>query len=191
MQLGAFITYALTGNKIDPAIIFSALQYFQQLQQPLTQIPMAFNTLVQRQTSLNRIGGFLKQEDMKLDEGDVMTTEPPEAGAPQIFIRNGEFSWTMELRDAALKHGNDLAARAKYMTEYRKKQAEIREKEAARGGKKKKKETKVVANPALDPNTPAAKSTDVETGDAVSVLTNVNFEIKTGELIAIVGPVGE
>ncbi len=45
MRLVTFITYGLSGHQLDAAIIFSGLQYFNVLKQPISFLPMAFTAV--------------------------------------------------------------------------------------------------------------------------------------------------
>jgi ATP-binding cassette subfamily C (CFTR/MRP) protein 1 len=193
LQLGALLTYALTGGDISPQIVFVALPYFQQLQQPLTQIPMAISTLTQRRVGLERITTFMKLEELPEKEPVEVPTSPIPSSptndkAPSVTISNGEFTWTKDLRDAALVCGKDLAARSTFMSDYRKKMALLREAEKAKEKKSRRPPAKGAT--VVDAASPPPPKIDVEIGDAVSVLSGLNFEIKRGELIGVVGPVG-
>ncbi|KAH8827646.1 multidrug resistance-associated ABC transporter [Flagelloscypha sp. PMI_526] len=61
----AFITYALTGHNLDVPIIFTAMQYFTILQMPMLMLPMVATTAAQVKVSLDRIGVFLRAEELE------------------------------------------------------------------------------------------------------------------------------
>jgi hypothetical protein len=43
--LVTFVTYGLSGHPLNPSIIFSGLQYFNVLKQPISFLPMAFTAV--------------------------------------------------------------------------------------------------------------------------------------------------
>ncbi|KIJ37571.1 hypothetical protein M422DRAFT_60949 [Sphaerobolus stellatus SS14] len=58
----AFVTYSLTGNEFDPAILFSSLSLFQLLRQPLLFLPRSFSSITDAQSALIRL-----KKDFELD----------------------------------------------------------------------------------------------------------------------------
>lgn len=55
-----FIVYGLTGHSLDAATIFSALQYFNILKQPISMLPMIFTSVTDMMVALGRIGVMLR-----------------------------------------------------------------------------------------------------------------------------------
>jgi hypothetical protein len=55
-----FVVYSLTGNVLNPAIIFSALQFFNVLRQPISQLPMIIAAVIDAVVALGRIGAMLR-----------------------------------------------------------------------------------------------------------------------------------
>lgn len=55
-----FITYGLSGHPLNASIIFSGLQYFNVLRQPITFLPMAFTAVSDAAVAVGRIGVLLR-----------------------------------------------------------------------------------------------------------------------------------
>jgi ABC-type multidrug transport system fused ATPase/permease subunit len=55
-----FVTYGLTGHELNPAIIFSALQFFNVLRLPIAKLPMVVSAVMDAIVALGRIGDMLK-----------------------------------------------------------------------------------------------------------------------------------
>ncbi|EIW71607.1 hypothetical protein TREMEDRAFT_27765 [Tremella mesenterica DSM 1558] len=62
-----FITYGATGHSLNPAIIFSGLQMFSVLKQPISQLPMILSSVMDALVALGRISQLLKSEDLPHD----------------------------------------------------------------------------------------------------------------------------
>lgn len=54
-----FVVYGLVGNDLNPAIIFSGLQFFNVLRMPISELPMIFTSLIDAMVALRRIGALL------------------------------------------------------------------------------------------------------------------------------------
>lgn len=55
-----FVTYSLTGNQLNAAIVFSALQFFNVLRQPISRLPMIIAAAIDAVVALGRIGAMLR-----------------------------------------------------------------------------------------------------------------------------------
>ncbi|KAJ9097144.1 hypothetical protein QFC21_004813 [Naganishia friedmannii] len=58
-----FITYSLSGHRLDTATIFASLQLFNLIQGPLRQLPVTFTKLTDAYVALKRITGILVAEE--------------------------------------------------------------------------------------------------------------------------------
>ncbi|KAF8582394.1 ABC protein [Ramaria rubella] len=58
----AFVTYSLSGNSLDPAIIFTSLSLFQLLRQPLMFLPRSLSAIADAQSALLRLKGIFTAE---------------------------------------------------------------------------------------------------------------------------------
>lgn len=62
-----FITYSLSGHKLDTATIFASLQLFNLIQGPLRQLPITFTKLTDAYVALKRITDILIAEEQPQD----------------------------------------------------------------------------------------------------------------------------
>ncbi|CAD6567059.1 MAG: hypothetical protein TREMPRED_003289 [Tremellales sp. Tagirdzhanova-0007] len=60
-----FITYGLSGHPLNAAIIFSGLQYFNVLKQPISFLPLAFTAVTDAAVAVGRIGTMLRADELK------------------------------------------------------------------------------------------------------------------------------
>jgi ATP-binding cassette subfamily C (CFTR/MRP) protein 1 len=49
-----FITYSLSGHTLDPAIVFSSLQFFAVLRNPIGQLPTQISTFIDAMSAIRR-----------------------------------------------------------------------------------------------------------------------------------------
>ncbi|WWC65952.1 uncharacterized protein I303_108574 [Kwoniella dejecticola CBS 10117] len=63
--VATFIVYAWLGHELDPAVIFSSLQYFNNLKAPIAYSPEVVSTLSQANAGIARIEEFLKTEEIQ------------------------------------------------------------------------------------------------------------------------------
>ncbi|WWC92927.1 uncharacterized protein L201_007890 [Kwoniella dendrophila CBS 6074] len=63
--ISTFITYASLGHKLDAAVIFSSLQYFNNIKNPIAALPDVLNTLSQVSVGISRVGSLLKAEEIR------------------------------------------------------------------------------------------------------------------------------
>lgn len=82
----SFITYSLSGHDLNAAIIFSSLQLFNVIRQPLTQLPMAFTMCTDAYVALGRVAKALLAEEL---ENDLHVN----LGAPDAIKVSGDFTW--------------------------------------------------------------------------------------------------
>ncbi|KEY72370.1 hypothetical protein S7711_01047 [Stachybotrys chartarum IBT 7711] len=81
-----FITFSLTGNALEPSVIFSSLALFNQLRMPLLMFPMVVGLLTDASQSLDRVEKFLLAEEYAapLVEG---------VGAAAVNVDDASFTW--------------------------------------------------------------------------------------------------
>ena len=82
-----FITYSLTDNDLDPALIFSSLALFNALRLPLNLLPLVISQVVDALSSVRRIQEFLLAEDI---HEDILYLPDAEDA---IVIKNASFTW--------------------------------------------------------------------------------------------------
>ncbi|KAF8530143.1 ABC protein [Hysterangium stoloniferum] len=57
-----FVTYSLSGNPLDPAVIFSSFSLFQLLRQPLMFLPRGFSSIADAQSAIKRLNTIFHAE---------------------------------------------------------------------------------------------------------------------------------
>ncbi|XP_076820993.1 multidrug resistance-associated protein 1-like isoform X2 [Clavelina lepadiformis] len=97
-----FAVYVLSDEKnvLDAQKAFVSLSLFNLLRFPLTMLPMVVTSLVQASVSLQRLQGFLNNEELDPKNVDRSPSLPSEDA---IKIENGSFKWDKE-EDDVLKN---------------------------------------------------------------------------------------
>jgi ATP-binding cassette subfamily C (CFTR/MRP) protein 1 len=92
----SFVTYALSGHTLDVATIFSSLQFFNIIQQPLIFFPLVLGTCSDAVVALGRIGKYLNAEELAV---------PYEVddNAKDAVVIEGEFRWEVTAKAMAAK----------------------------------------------------------------------------------------
>ncbi|KAI0700341.1 multidrug resistance-associated ABC transporter [Cytidiella melzeri] len=165
----SFITYALSGHSLNVAIIFSSLQYFNIIRQPLAFFPLVVANCADAAVALGRIGTFLTAEE--LAEPYVIYKDSKYA----IDV-DGDFQW--ETTSKAAMAGSKFHHK----------------KGEAAGGKGKgpeKKSGKKDAEPVLPTSAPTAtEEKKIDKEEKPFELKGLNLKIPKGSFVAIVGRVG-
>eukprot|EP00944_MAST-04C_sp_MAST-4C-sp1_P005346 g5346.t1 len=162
MQLCVFVTYYLTGHAFRASVIFTTMQLFNVLRGPVSQFPSALSQFASLVVATKRIGSFLKREETTevLDDTSVVTECSVEPGESCVVIKNGQFAWRIEQSMDDALQQEDQRQKAK----------------------------------AESKTTPDLASTKVQNEKTITEsefkLSNVNVDIKLGELVMVVGSVG-
>ncbi|KAG6400942.1 hypothetical protein SASPL_137787 [Salvia splendens] len=85
-----FATCILLGGQLTAGSVLSALATFRILQEPLRNFPDLVSMMAQTKVSLDRISGFLQEEELP---EDAITTLPRGISNVAIEIKNGDFCW--------------------------------------------------------------------------------------------------
>ncbi|KAJ9697058.1 hypothetical protein PVL29_009009 [Vitis rotundifolia] len=85
-----FATSILLGTQLTAGGVLSALATFRILQEPLRNFPDLVSMMAQTKVSLDRISGFLQEEELQEDATIVL---PRGITNMAIEIKNGEFCW--------------------------------------------------------------------------------------------------
>ncbi|KAL1826092.1 hypothetical protein ACET3Z_012870 [Daucus carota] len=85
-----FGTAILLGDKLTAGAVLSALATFRILQEPLRNFPDLVAMMAQTKVSLDRITGFLQDEEL---QDDAITVLPRGSTNVAIEIKDGEFCW--------------------------------------------------------------------------------------------------
>merc|ERR1712216_248346 len=94
MQLSVWVTFAAMGGTFSASRIFTAIQLFQLLQQPLQQIPQSLNQFAQLKTSVIRIGAFLRLHELDNDDRDMRVESCAGEGEASVDVSaDAVFTW--------------------------------------------------------------------------------------------------
>ncbi|PSR89727.1 ABC transporter C family member 5 like [Actinidia chinensis var. chinensis] len=85
-----FGTSILLGGELTAGSVLSALATFRILQEPLRNFPDLVSMMAQTKVSLDRIAGFLQDEEL---QGDATIVLPRGITNVAIEIKDGEFCW--------------------------------------------------------------------------------------------------
>ncbi|XP_051120740.1 ABC transporter C family member 5-like [Andrographis paniculata] len=85
-----FGTCILLGGQLTAGSVLSALATFRILQEPLRNFPDLVSMMAQTKVSLDRITGFLQEEELR---EDATITLPQGSSNVAIEIKDGEFCW--------------------------------------------------------------------------------------------------
>ncbi|KAL0459346.1 UNVERIFIED_CONTAM: ABC transporter C family member 5 [Sesamum latifolium] len=85
-----FGTCILLGGQLTAGSVLSALATFRILQEPLRNFPDLVSMMAQTKVSLDRIAGFLLEEEL---QEDATITVPRGISNVAIEIKNGDFCW--------------------------------------------------------------------------------------------------
>ncbi|GMJ00761.1 Arabidopsis thaliana ATP-binding cassette C5, multidrug resistance-associated protein 5 [Hibiscus trionum] len=85
-----FGTSILLGTQLTAGSVLSALATFRILQEPLRNFPDLVSMMAQTKVSLDRISGFLQEEELQEDATIVL---PRGMSKVAIEIKDGEFCW--------------------------------------------------------------------------------------------------
>ncbi|KAL1539627.1 Multidrug resistance-associated protein 5, variant 3 [Salvia divinorum] len=96
-----FGTCILLGGQLTAGSVLSALATFRILQEPLRNFPDLVSMMAQTKVSLDRISGFLQEEELP---EDAITTLPRGISNVAIEIKNGNFCWDQSSPTPTLSH---------------------------------------------------------------------------------------
>ena len=85
-----FGTAILLGDELTAGAVLSALATFRILQEPLRNFPDLVSMMAQTKVSLDRITGFLQDEEL---QDDAITCLPRGTTDVAIEIKDGDFCW--------------------------------------------------------------------------------------------------
>ena len=91
ISLAAFSVFALSGKKLTADVAFPALALFQLLRFPVTMLPSQVTALIQGKVALDRIQGFLEDEEV---QGRARNGEASSLPLGSIEVCNAAFAWS-------------------------------------------------------------------------------------------------
>jgi ABC-type multidrug transport system fused ATPase/permease subunit len=194
----AFIVYALAGNELTPAIVFSALALFNSVRVPLIVFPMVVAYYADGRVSLERIREFLLAEELE----NMIKHDDNAASALQI--NNASFIWeTTPPLDEGAEHKKKKALKKQMKKEKRKAKKNANKKNGSDIDVKQSPQHTPINTPSqisVTDTTPTTGSSIIPTNNHNSAtaitpmlrpnLRNINVDIPRGSLVAVVGAVG-
>lgn len=94
-----FGTCILLGGQLTAGEVLSALATFRILQEPLRNFPDLVSMIAQTKVSLDRISGFLQEEELP---SDATISIPKNLSEFAIEIKDGDFSWEPSMEKLTL-----------------------------------------------------------------------------------------
>ena len=152
--------YQLFNDKFDIATMLIGLSIFSKFQQPIASFPILINWTVETSVSIKRIENFIRQPDVKLEL--IHRNNYDEFGEYAIKIENGNFSWGIN-KIQKTNFNNEI--QLNNFTDLEKKSDFIKD------------DCKI--------QIPIPNNINFDV-----TLKNINFTVKPGEIIAIIGEVG-
>lgn len=178
MQLVAYTTFVASGGEFTASRIFTAIQYFQLLQQPLSQLPNALTQLAQLTSAITRIGCFFRLHELEHHTDDIRTALPPSPGETVVEVSvDAAFTW--EAADAELWRVEIPKSAAEKTKEKKEKKSKVANANQQDIDKVIPEEKLGVQGVSL--NGPCAEGFE---------LKSIGIQVAQGELVALVGPVG-
>ncbi|KAJ3294241.1 hypothetical protein HDU79_011308, partial [Rhizoclosmatium sp. JEL0117] len=166
MMIGTFVVYANNVKSIDPVVLFPASQYFFNVFEPITALPLVFFGLGQTLVSWNRVKNFLLAEE---SEFTSLPLDPNSNEA--IRVVDASFKWVPVKKDDEDKKGM-MGSKNKNKNAKKAKKNDV----AVASEGKKSSENPIDAAETAEESAPLFK--------------NLNFTIPARKLTAIVGTVG-
>lgn len=183
----SFITYALSGHDLTVAVIFTSLQFFNIIRQPLTFFPLVMAAATDALVALRRISTFLSAEE-------VADPYKIDADAKYAVDVDGDFRWETTHKGSS---GSKFDVKGKPGSKKpdAKKKPEAKEKPKSEGQAKKGRFFGKKKKGAILPTT-ASKTSDKKAGEKEKEeekpfeLSNLKFQVPKGSFVAVIGRVG-
>ncbi|KAH7103342.1 ATP-dependent bile acid permease [Auriculariales sp. MPI-PUGE-AT-0066] len=220
----SFVTYSLLGHGLDPAIIFSSLQFFNIIRAPLLFFPMIASAVSDSYVSLQRIAKLLLADEMEdayettLAEAEEDSSVDGEINKTQTLAvsMHGSFTWERGGGPGSAAGGLGMMGMKgmrgvgmgggprgggpggggqdnNKMTRAERKEAEKKQKEKMEEMKNKTKQEDKAYKERFKQwaqGIPASDDGTFEKGPEPFQLEDINFEVRKGSFVAIVGRVG-
>ena len=160
----SFITYASVSNgEVSASILFPALAAFDQLRFPLIFYPVALAQWAQAKVSADRVAAFLGMKEIACGDGHYLRNSETTGAGGEITVEHAKIYWSDP--DVPL--------------------ATVKRDEAEKATEK------IAANVSIRPNLDDTDSESVSVDIfPKAILSDVSFQVGSGELCAVVGRVG-
>lgn len=173
-SIGAYQHFA---EVLVVANIFTCIQIFNTIQEPIRSLPWTVNNIMECFVSMKRIEKFLKQEDIDTTRVTYDDLESIQKGN-SVEIQNGNFSWGVEI---VSNNNNDKNKKEKKDPIFEKKPESLKLIDFKNG------KSKVSPN---DNITVKINEENNKVNLPRVVLKNINISVKRGEFVCIIGEVG-
>ena len=167
-----FITYSLTDNDLDPALIFSSLALFNALRLPLNLLPLVISQVVDALSSVRRIQEFLLTENIR--EDIVFDPELNDA----VVVKDASFTWERTPSRDVEADGSEL------------KNQKITNKKRDTGNGSDLHSRREGDGDVAQKSKDVSETSSLTTDKVPFSIKNINITIGRHELIAVIGTVG-
>lgn len=192
-----FFTYIKLGYNLDAATAFTTISLFNVMRFPFAFLPMGLAQWSQAKVALKRMTTFLLSEEMGNNVERVVGTDSASGNAALsddvvLHLKNVNLSWVKEEDEASVEVKGDKKGKST-----KKNEKDKTSKPASKAGssrfliyksvaadEKKENDLQVAAG------TVPKEEEIAKVNRAVHTLVDLNVEIKRGQLVAVVGPVG-
>uniref|UniRef100_A0A0E0AAY4 Uncharacterized protein n=1 Tax=Oryza glumipatula TaxID=40148 RepID=A0A0E0AAY4_9ORYZ len=99
-------TAAAGSAPLDAGTVFTALAALRAMSEPVRMLPEAMTMMIQYKVSLERIGRFLAEEEIKQDDVTRAATTTKNSDAGIIHVQDGSFSWSGSEAELTLKNAH-------------------------------------------------------------------------------------
>lgn len=204
----AFVTYSLTGNNLNPANIFSSLTLFNLLRMPLMFLPVVFSASTDAWVSIGRMQSMLLADE--IEDAIAHDYDAPFA----IQVEKGRFVWEVETPASTQKkpevkrrwwqRKSSQPPPSPTITEVESSEEEeeppsnhsapgIEREEAVEVSENHAMDTSGFASPPSNEaieTVPLSRIESTPDRHRLQRLKDINFTVKRGELIVVVGEIG-
>jgi ABC-type multidrug transport system fused ATPase/permease subunit len=180
MQLAVYSTFVATGGVFSASRIFTAIQLFQLLQQPVSALPSALTQISALVISVRRLGAFLRLHELENHVDDSRSSNVPSLGDVVIEV-SADAAFTWEPQDVESWRVYLPRSKAEMAKERKEKKAKPTKEQGSRSDE-------ITEHDCLDKaddSPPAEPSTQ-----HAFELKDVPVRVERGELVAVVGAVG-
>ncbi|KAJ8945829.1 hypothetical protein NQ318_008713 [Aromia moschata] len=168
ISIFTFGTYVLLGNKLTAATVFTGIALLNMLISPLNAFPWVLNGMMEAWVSIKRIQRLIDLPDLDLEQIYSQRLLDEYDDNVEILIANGGFNWRRELN-----------------AEEKRRLHALNEKKSVKGKGKGKRSALTI-----DKRKSVEQHVLEEDGAGLFKLFHIDFKIKKGEFIGVIGPVG-
>ena len=190
-----FFTYVKLGNELTAATAFTTISLFNVMQLPFAFLPMGLQQFAQSQISCQRMCSFFAAEELSdYVEREAAAASTDDSAQPVVIsATNASFFWISEADELKAKEAAAKAAVEKQIADSKKKanNANVSSNPSLAIEQNKQASSTIAGvEGANSVETAAAPVPEATVNRSVHTLMDMNFSIKRGQLVAVVGAVG-